>query len=218
MSYTWLITRASSGRGAAIALAALEAGHKVIAGARNPAKASQVRPEIQNQGGTWLRLDDSTADVRHVIAKAAKEHGLNVLVNNAGGYALRGVLEDFSETELYQQMETNFFGPIRAIQGALPWSRAQKPGTIFNISSTSDITGFTGFSLYAASKAALEGASEALYGELALFGIRVLVVQPGASRTKFQSAGPRPAVSEACVGTTVDAILQRAVGMAAERR
>lgn len=95
MSYTWLITRASSGRGAAIALAALEAGHKVIAGARNPAKASQVRPEIQNQGGTWLRLDDSTADVRHVIAKAAKEHGLNVLVNNAGGYALRGVLEDF---------------------------------------------------------------------------------------------------------------------------
>lgn len=117
-----------------------------------------------------------------------------------------------SETEIHDQMETNFFGPLRTIKGALPHFREQKAGTIVNISSTSGMTGFPGFSLYAASKFALEGASEALYGELAPYGIRVLVVQPGAFRTNFQGAGTGPSLSEPYVGTTVDTILQRVVG------
>ncbi|KAK4499749.1 hypothetical protein PRZ48_007935 [Zasmidium cellare] len=217
MSYSWLITGASSGLGAATALAALKAGHKVVAGARNPSKASEAYSEIEQNGGTWLKLDVSAADAEPVTAKAVKEHGVNVLVNNAG-YALRGALEDFSEAEIHDQMETNFFGPLRTIKGALPYFRAQKAGTIINISSTSGVTGFPGFSLYAASKFALEGASESLYGELAPFGIRVLVVQPGAFRTNFQGAGTGPALSKTYLGTTVDTILQRVIGNGGKER
>lgn len=95
MSYTWLITGASSGLGAAIALAALNAGHSVVAGARNPTKALKSNPaEIQQRGGIWLKLDVSTPEAELIAAKAAREHGVNVLVNNAG-YALRGAMEDF---------------------------------------------------------------------------------------------------------------------------
>ena len=92
-SYTFLVTGASSGLGANIAIAALRAGHKVVGTARNVAKAKESYPEIEQKGGRWLGLDVTSQETQSIVEKAVKEHSINVVVNNAG-YALRGVLED----------------------------------------------------------------------------------------------------------------------------
>lgn len=92
-SYTWLVTGASSGQGTEIALAALRAGHKVVGTARDVDRARTSCPEVEQLGGDWLRLDVTDADTTSVVQEAVKQHGINVVVNNAG-YGLRGVLED----------------------------------------------------------------------------------------------------------------------------
>jgi short-subunit dehydrogenase len=94
-TFNWLVTGASSGLGAQIVLAALEAGHKVVATARNVAKAQESYPEVEQKGGQWLTLDVTSKETSSVIEKAVKDEGINVVVNNAG-YALRGVLEDLT--------------------------------------------------------------------------------------------------------------------------
>jgi NAD(P)-dependent dehydrogenase (short-subunit alcohol dehydrogenase family) len=177
-SFTFLITGCSSGLGAHIALAALAAGHHVIATARNVATAKQAYPSIEKQGGRWLALDVTSPDTETIIAKAAEAHNVNVLINNAG-YALRGVLEDLKMSDLRAQFDTNVFGALAVTKGCIPHFRNNRNGTIVNISSTSGISGNAGYTGYAASKFALEGASEALAAELAPFGIRVLIVEPG---------------------------------------
>lgn len=96
LDYTsWLITGASSGQGAEIALAALREGHKVVATARNVPKAKLDLPDIEQLGGIWLTLDVTSPDAQAVAEKAVKDHNVTVLVNNAG-YGLRGVLEDLT--------------------------------------------------------------------------------------------------------------------------
>ena len=91
--FTWLITGASSGLGYNIALAALNAGHGVVATARNVPKAKQDYPDIETKGGHWLKLDVTSNETPRIVREAVEKHNVNVLVNNAG-YALRGVLED----------------------------------------------------------------------------------------------------------------------------
>ncbi|TKA23668.1 hypothetical protein B0A50_06504 [Salinomyces thailandicus] len=90
---TWLITGASSGQGAELALAALKAGHRVVATARQVRKAQELLPEIESLGGVWLALDVTSADAQDIAEQAVLRHGVDILVNNAG-YGLRGVLED----------------------------------------------------------------------------------------------------------------------------
>ena len=168
-TYNWLITGASSGLGAQISLAALRAGHNVVATARNIAKAKQEYPEIEQKGGQWLKLDFTSKETASIVAKTVQENDINVVVNNAG-YALRGVLEDLrypspslqpdisssnnlhSEDQIRTQMETNVFAPLLITKACLPHFRTQETGTIVNISSTSGMTGNAGYSLYAASK------------------------------------------------------------------
>ena len=227
-TFTWLVTGSSSGMGANITLAALAAGHKVVATARNIAKAKESFPEIENRGGQWITLDVTSPDTKDIVEKAVQEHDVNVVVNNAG-YALRGVLEDLryqpsssilrlreadntdpSMSDIRAQIETNLFGLLAVTKGCIPTFRSRRSGTIVNISSTSGMTGNAGYSLYAASKFAVEGASESLAAELAPFNIRVLVVEPGAFRTNFQAAIQSPdQVSEPYRGTTADLIAQR---------
>jgi len=89
----WLITGASSGQGLEIALAVLNAGHQVVGTARNVSTAKEAHPELERLGGVWLALDVTQHDAQAVVATAVKDHGVNVLVNNAG-FGLRGVLED----------------------------------------------------------------------------------------------------------------------------
>lgn len=112
---------------------------------------------------------------------------IDVLINNAG-YGIVGAVEETPEAELRAQMETNFFGAISVTRAALPQLRAQGSGAIVNISSLGGQLSVPGFGAYSASKFALEGLSEALRGELAPLGIKVMIVEPGEFRTAFAGA------------------------------
>ncbi|RYO89724.1 hypothetical protein DL766_001453 [Monosporascus sp. MC13-8B] len=192
---SWLITGASSGLGAALALEVLwssvgtaKTKTKVVGTTRDVARAKRAQPDFEARGGVWLEVDVARPDAEPKIRQAVEEHGIDVLVNCAG-FALLGALEDISDEEIHDQMETNFVGPLRCIRAALPSFRARSgsgtPTTIVNVSSASGFIARPGRSLYCASKFALEGATEALAHEVRPFGIRVLLVEPGAFRTPF---------------------------------
>lgn len=156
----WLVTGASSGLGAAIAEAALQAGHSVIATARNPTKAAEANPQISSLGGTWIKLDVTSSDTARAVGSAINQAGgvIDVVVNNAG-YSLLGSIEDMSEAEIETQFSTNVYGPVRVLKGALPLMRARKSGTVVNISSSAGIDGLPTCAIYAGTKFALEGES-----------------------------------------------------------
>lgn len=160
-SKTWLITGASSGLGAAIAEAALQAGHKVIATARNPAKAAEENPQISKLGGKWIELDVTLLDTPKRVEDAIIRAGgvIDVVVNNAG-YSLLGSIEDMSEEEIQAQFNTNLFGAVRVLKGALPFMRKRKSGTVINVSSIAGVDGLPTCAMYAGSKFALEGESD----------------------------------------------------------
>jgi NAD(P)-dependent dehydrogenase (short-subunit alcohol dehydrogenase family) len=128
-----------------------------------------------------------------------------VLVNNAG-YGIVGAFEESPDSELRAQIETNFFGAMNLIRAVLPIMREQGSGAIVNISSMGAQMSFAGFGAYSASKFALEGVSEALAQEVAPFGIKVLIVEPGQFRTNLAGVGMRhmPEISayEQTVGAT----------------
>ncbi|KAI1465221.1 NAD(P)-binding protein [Daldinia caldariorum] len=186
-SPVWLITGASNGLGLSFCLRALKAGHKVIGAMRNLTRAAEAVKAIESQGGQVMQLDmtESQSSIKEKVQAAEKIYGkIDVLVNNAG-YSLLGPLSEFTEKEVTTQMQTNFFGPLYAIQAVLPGMRARKSGTIVNISSIAGQDALPTCSLYAGSKFALEGLSESLSREVAGFGIDVLIVEPGAFRTNF---------------------------------
>ena len=116
-----------------------------------------------------------------------------------------------SEKDILAQFKTNVFGVFRVTKGAIPTFRTRRAGTIVNISSTSGISGLAAYSAYAATKFAIEGASEALSSELAPFNIRLLVIEPGAFRTNFENAvmEPEGGIPEAYLGTPADDIRKR---------
>ena len=122
------------------------------------------------------------------VAASVERFGrIDVLINNAG-YGIVGAVEETPAQALRAQMDTNFFGAAAVIRAALPVLRAQHAGAIVNISSMGGQMSFAGFGAYSASKFALEGLSEALAAEVAPFGIKVLIVEPGAFRTNLASA------------------------------
>ncbi|KAJ5350040.1 Short-chain dehydrogenase/reductase SDR [Penicillium brevicompactum] len=210
-SQTWLITGASSGLGAALAEAALRAGHTVIATARNPTSAAEANPQISTLGGKWIELDVTSPDTTGAVERAIRDFGgVDVVVNNAG-YSLLGSIEDMSEAEIHSQFNTNVYGPVRVLKGALPFMRARRSGTVVNISSSAGIDGLPTCAMYAGSKFALEGMSESLAKELAPFNIRVLVVEPGSLRTNFWSAfvEPEAGMNGDYAGTPLEQVLKK---------
>ncbi|KAJ8101680.1 hypothetical protein POJ06DRAFT_193750 [Lipomyces tetrasporus] len=210
-SRTWLVTGASSGLGAAVAEAALQAGHNVIATARNCIKAAEANPRISKLGGTWIELDVTSPNTTKLVEDAISKAGgvIDVIVNNAG-YSLLGSIEDMSENEIEAQFSTNVYGAVRVLKGVLPFMRARKSGTVVNISSSAGIDGLPTCAMYAGTKFALEGMSESLSRELEPFGIRVLVVEPGSLRTNFWSAYVEPVagMNKAYAGTPLENVLQ----------
>ncbi len=183
----WLITGCSSGLGLALATAVLARGQRVIATARDPdtlAALGQQFPETCKV----VALDvTNPTQVKSTVAKTAAMFGrLDVLVNNAG-YGLVGAFEEFEEEQIAQNFETNFFGAMNVIRAALPMMRSQRSGHIVNISAAAVISNYAGFSIYGASKWAMEGVSESLAIELKPLGIKVTIVQPGPFRTDFIS-------------------------------
>ncbi|KAL2839640.1 hypothetical protein BJY01DRAFT_219108 [Aspergillus pseudoustus] len=212
MSQVWFITGASSGFGLDLALLALSAGHKVIGTVRSATKAADAVAAIREKGGEVVELDVTKADtIAGVVEKAnALYGGVDILVNNAG-YSLLGAVEDMKEEEVRLQMETNFFGPLRLIRTFLPTLRARGNATIVNFSSIAGQDAQPTCGLYAASKFALEGLSEALAREVAPFNIHVLIVEPGAFRTNFLHAVQKTEapLSEPYIGGPVDVTLQK---------
>ncbi|KAH8120770.1 hypothetical protein FP744_10001443 [Trichoderma asperellum] len=180
----FLITGASSGLGSELSLKALRHGHKVFGITRNSDKARASSPNFENLGGVWCELDVSSASCENLICDIAEKENVDVLVNSAG-YALLGPVEQISDTEAHAQMETNFHGTLRAIRGVLPRFRSRKSGTIVNITSGAGFIGLASRGLYASSKFAVEGLSEALANELSPFNIRIIIAEPGAYRTSF---------------------------------
>jgi NAD(P)-dependent dehydrogenase (short-subunit alcohol dehydrogenase family) len=182
---TWFITGASSGFGMAFARYALEQGYNVVATARTPSKLEGLAAVAPDR--LLVHALDVTVrgDAEKAVEAAVKRFGrIDVLINNAG-YGIVGALEETPEEELRAQMETNFFGAVAVTRAVLPVMRNQRSGAVVNISSLGGQLSFGGFSAYSASKFALEGMSEALAQEVAPFGIKVLIVEPGAFRTGF---------------------------------
>ena len=188
---TWFITGASSGFGRAFAEHAIARGHNVVATARQTATLQDIAAAAPDRV-LALALDVTQAgEAQAAIDAAVARFGrIDVLINNAG-YGVVGAFEETSETELRAIMETNFFGAMHVTRAALPILRAQKSGAIVNISSLGGQLSFAGFSAYSATKFAIEGISEALAQEMAPFGVKVLIVEPGQFRTNLAGAGMR---------------------------
>lgn len=183
----WLITGCSTGLGRAIALQALNAGHRVVATARSVETLSDLREAYPNSCLT-LRLDVlNAAEMDESIQKALELWGrIDVLVNNAG-YGQLGPLEAITCEQMRSLFEVNFFGAVQMTQKVLPHMRAQNGGHVVFISAAAAIANYAGFSAYGASKAALESVGEALALEARSFGVKVTLVQPGPFRTNFIS-------------------------------
>ncbi len=184
-SLVWLITGSSSGLGRALAMNVLASGDRVIATARRSEQLSCLADAYPDTCRT-LDLDVAdSAQVKTVVAEATRVFGrLDVVVNNAG-YGLIGAFEELAEAQIARNFDTNFFGALNVIRAVLPILRAQGSGHIVNISAAAAIANYAGFSIYGATKWALEGVSESLAAELKPLGIKVTMVQPGPFRTDF---------------------------------
>ena len=207
-SQVWFITGASSGFGQAFAMHALDRGFAVVATARDSARLDALVRQAPSRV-LALPLDVTRPEqVQPAIEAALARFGrIDVLVNNAG-YGIVGAVEETSTEELRAVMETMFFGAVAVTRAALPALRAQGQGAIVNISSMGGQMSVAGFGAYSAAKFALEGLSEALAQELAPFGIKVLIVEPGAFRTDFAGGAlrhmPELPAYRAIVGPTHD--------------
>ena len=179
---TWFITGASSGLGAAIAKAALRAGHRVAATARDSARLSSLA-EAGGDRVLALSMDLTVPDqIEAAVAAAESWNGIDVLVNNAAlGYL--AAVEEGEDTKIRTLFETNVFGLAHTIRAALPGMRRRAAGTIINVSSFNGVVAMPSLGYYSATKFAVEGLTEALAQEVAPLGIKVLAVEPGGIRT-----------------------------------
>ena len=182
---TWLITGCSTGFGRALAEAVIGAGHNAVVTARDVAKVADLA-DTATQRVLPVALDVTKPDQVTAAVQRADERfgGIDVLVNNAG-YGYRAAVEEGDDAEVRTLLETHFFGTVAMIKAVLPDMRARRSGAIVNISSIGATVTPVGSGYYSAAKAAIEGMSGALRGELAPLGISVTVVEPGAFRTDF---------------------------------
>jgi NAD(P)-dependent dehydrogenase (short-subunit alcohol dehydrogenase family) len=185
MSRVYFITGASSGFGQALAEAVLKRGDRAVLAARR-LDALQRIAEPHAGRAFPLRLDVTDAKSREQGIAATLDHfgRVDVLANIAGRGSL-GAAEEFSEEQLREEMEVNFFAATELTKAFLPTLRSQRSGHVLNLTSIGGLVSVGGFSAYCASKFALEGWSEALRDEVAPLGIKVTIVEPGAFRTEF---------------------------------
>jgi NAD(P)-dependent dehydrogenase (short-subunit alcohol dehydrogenase family) len=184
----WLITGAGRGMGVDIARAALGAGDRVVATARNAAKIVAAVGEHDDLLAVSLDITDA-ASIDAAVGAAMNRFGrIDVLVNNAGSFQA-GYFEEISADRFRAQMETNFFGPLNVTRAVLPVMRRQRSGHVVTITSTAGIVSGGFASAYGASKFALEGWTESLREEVEQFGIRVTAVEPGFFRTELLVEG-----------------------------
>ncbi len=185
---TILITGATTGIGRSAALHFARAGHHVIASGRNEQALATLRDEGKGFALDTVRLDvtdpASIAAAVDSVRALAGESGIDVLVNNAG-YGLAAALAEVTDEDLRAQFETNVFGLMSVTRAFLPQMVAKRSGTILNVSSIGGRVTFPLFGAYHASKYAVEALSDALRNELAPFGVRVALIEPGPIATEF---------------------------------
>ncbi|WP_328438718.1 oxidoreductase [Streptomyces sp. NBC_00444] len=183
MNKVWLVTGATSGFGRAIAEAAVAAGDVVVGAARRPEGLADLVAAHPDQVEA-LRLDVAdTGAAEAAVQDVLARHGrIDVLVNNAGRTHV-GAFEETTEDELRDLFEVHVFGPVALTRAVLPGMRERRSGAIVQMSSMGGQMSFAGFSAYSGTKFALEGLSEGLADEVAEYGIKVLIVEPGSFRT-----------------------------------
>ena len=206
----WFVTGSSRGFGRIWSEAALERGDRVVATARD---AGHLKDLAEKHGEAVLTLDLNVDDRAAVFAafEAARERfgRIDVVVNNAG-YGSFGAIEEVSEAEARAQIETNLFGALWVSQAALPIMREQKSGHIISISSIGGIVAFANIGLYHASKWGLEGFTESLAQEVAPFGIKVTLVEPGGYATDWRDSSAKRAEELPAYAEMHAAALERA--------
>jgi NAD(P)-dependent dehydrogenase (short-subunit alcohol dehydrogenase family) len=182
----WFITGAGRGMGVDIAKAALAAGNAVVATGRRPEAVEKALGAAQDDLLLVVKLDiTSPADAQAAVQAAVERFGrIDVLVNNAGNF-YAGFFEEISPEDFRAQIETTLFGPMNVTRAVLPVMRAQRSGLVVAISSTAGIVGYEFNTAYAASKFGVEGWIESLTPEVAPFGIRTMLVEPGFFRTEL---------------------------------
>lgn len=207
MNKVVLITGASSGIGHHTVKLFQSKNWKVAATMRSPEKAADLQNIVDVE---CFRLDvTDPASIRSAIDAAIEKFGrIDAVVNNAG-YGLIGAFEAASQEQIDKQFQTNVFGLMNVCREILPYFREQKGGTIVNIASVGGRMTFPLFSLYHATKWAVEGFSESLHYELEQFNIRVKIIEPGPIRTDFYERSQEVARKEGL--TAYDAIAARAI-------
>ncbi len=182
----WFITGAGRGMGVDIAKAALAGGNAVVATGRTPERVSAALGAHDDLLAVKLDVTDP-ADAQAAVQAAVERFGrIDVLVNNAGNF-YAGFFEEISPQDFRAQVETTLFGPINVTRAVLPVLRAQRAGLVVAISSTAGIVGQEFCTAYAAAKFGVEGWIESLAPEVAPFGIRTMLVEPGFFRTELLS-------------------------------
>ncbi|NEW05068.1 SDR family oxidoreductase [Paenibacillus sp. SYP-B3998] len=189
-----LVTGASSGFGLLTSIALAKKGYHVVASMRDLSKAGRLLESAEKAGilssVEVVQVDVTLPDtIEQAVADIMSRYGrMDVLINNAG-FAVGGYVEDVPMDAWRLQIETNVFGVIAASKAVLPHMRLQGSGCIVNVSSVSGLSAFPGYAPYSASKFAVEGFSESLRLEMKPFGVRVVLVEPGAYSTDIWGKG-----------------------------
>jgi NAD(P)-dependent dehydrogenase (short-subunit alcohol dehydrogenase family) len=211
-SKTWFITGTSRGFGREWAAAALQRGDRVAGTARDPSTLDDL---VQEHGDALLPMALDVTDraaVFEAVRRAHEHFGqLDVVVNNAG-YGQFGMVEEVSEQEARDQIETNLFGALWVTQAALPFLREQGSGHFLQVSSIGGISAFAGIGMYHASKWALEGISQSLAQEVRDFGIHVTLIEPGGFSTDWGGSSARHAEAIEDYGEVHEASQRRRAG------
>lgn len=199
----WLVTGASSGFGRAIVEEAVARGERVVATARDARSLDELVARAPDRV-LAARLDVTRPEqIREAVATAiGRFDAIDVLVNNAG-YSLVGAVEETSDEELRAAMDLMFFGAVAMTRAVLPQMRERRTGTIVQITSVGGLITGPGFGAYCAAKHALEGLSESMASEVEPLGLRVLIVEPGAFRTRLFGGGFRSMPAIEAYATTV---------------
>ena len=180
----WLVTGTGRGMGSDIARAALAAGHAVVATGRRPELVTEAVGSAADLLVVPLDVTD-TASVRAAVGATVERFGrIDVVVNNAANFKA-GFFEEITPEDFRAQLETTMFGPMNVVRAVLPVMRAQRGGLLVQISSTAGVLGGEFLTAYAAAKFGVEGWFESLVPEIAPFGIRGLLVEPGFFRTQL---------------------------------
>jgi NAD(P)-dependent dehydrogenase (short-subunit alcohol dehydrogenase family) len=180
-SQKWFITGASGSLGLALTEKVLAQGHPVVAAVRR----IEAMQSLQQAYPDLLKVESvDLTDREQVQAAAARHPDADVVVNNAGG-AVIGAIEEMSEAEIEQQIALNLLAPIHVTRAFLGALRAKKRGTFIHVSSVGGRAAFPGGSLYHAAKFGLEGFAEAVSQEVAAFGIKTIIIEPGSIKTGF---------------------------------